>query len=692
MRIIEVTTGMLPVPPNGWGAVEKIIWQYKIHLEKLGHQVDVLYLSQVKGEKADIVHCHIANLANECFEMGIPYVFSLHDHHAFHYGKDSRCYQDNLRAIKNSIVSFCHAEYMIDYFDTDKLFFLSHGVDTTFFKPNFAPKTTSLLMVANNGLAGDSTFDRKGFRYGIEAAKELGLPITVVGTENNLKWFEANKDLCEYEYLKIVADNPSEEKLLKLYQEHTIFLHPSMLEAGHPNLTILEAIACGLVVAGVYSGSAKIDSIIPIERDTKSIVKAIQSISSNKYNPNRDAKLFDWSIIVGRLEKMFHTIQGIKSIKNSTQTTNAYLNFFGDAQLKKSTINMEESISITHLDGLRVELNSKKDSRFNVSISTNGVVVFNTDIKSNMWVTTSDKHFNNKRITIKRLDDGVIIYDKEFEFKKVYIHLDSKSLGDTLAWMPYVQKFKEKHNCEVVVSTFHNKLFNYPELEFVEPSTVVHNIQAMYQIGWFFDKNKEPEYPVIIPLQKAATNILGLEYEEIRPHLNFTPKTKPYNFSYVAIASSSTAECKLWTKEGWQKLVMLLKQQGFEVVSVSKESTNLKDVYSIKDTSIENTMNVIYHAEFFIGLSSGLSWLAWAMEKKVVMIANFSAEWHEFQDCVRITDKALCHGCWNMPFHKFDAGDWNWCPIHKGTNRQHECHKKITPETVFETIKNQVLC
>ena len=26
-------------------------------------------------------------------------------------------------------------------------------------------------MIANNGLAGDSGFDRKGFRYGIEAAR-----------------------------------------------------------------------------------------------------------------------------------------------------------------------------------------------------------------------------------------------------------------------------------------------------------------------------------------------------------------------------------------------------------------------------------------------------------------------------------------------------------------------------------------
>ena len=28
MKIIQVNLGLLPIPPNGWGAVEKIIWDY----------------------------------------------------------------------------------------------------------------------------------------------------------------------------------------------------------------------------------------------------------------------------------------------------------------------------------------------------------------------------------------------------------------------------------------------------------------------------------------------------------------------------------------------------------------------------------------------------------------------------------------------------------------------------------------
>ena len=34
MKFSLVGPGIMPIPPNGWGAVEIIIWDYKINLEK----------------------------------------------------------------------------------------------------------------------------------------------------------------------------------------------------------------------------------------------------------------------------------------------------------------------------------------------------------------------------------------------------------------------------------------------------------------------------------------------------------------------------------------------------------------------------------------------------------------------------------------------------------------------------------
>jgi len=90
-----------------------------------------------------------------------------------------------------------------------------------------------------------------------------------------------------------------------------------------------------------------------------------------------------------------------------------------------------------------------------------------------------------------------------------------------------------------------------------------------------------------------------------------------------------------------------------------------------------------------IGLSSGLSWLAWGMGKHTIMISNFTEKDHEYvSNCTRIVDTTVCHGCWNRPDIKFDKGDWDWCPIHKGTSRQWECQKAITGEQVIEKLQN----
>ena len=72
----------------------------------------------------------------------------------------------------------------------------------------------------------------------------------------------------------------------------------------------------------------------------------------------------------------------------------------------------------------------------------------------------------------------------------------------------------------------------------------------------------------------------------------------------------------------------------------------------------------------FIGISSGISWLSWALNKKTVIISGFSKPVTEPLDdtVIRIFNENVCNGCFNS--HKLDAGDWTWCPINKGTEKQ----------------------
>ena len=93
------------------------------------------------------------------------------------------------------------------------------------------------------------------------------------------------------------------------------------------------------------------------------------------------------------------------------------------------------------------------------------------------------------------------------------------------------------------------------------------------------------------------------------------------------------------------------------------------------------------NAEFFIGIGSGLSWLNWALNKKTILISGFSAPFSEFKDCERIftSTSNACNSCYNKV--RLNAGDWEWCPEHKNTDRQFECTKTINPTMIFNSIE-----
>jgi autotransporter strand-loop-strand O-heptosyltransferase len=355
-------------------------------------------------------------------------------------------------------------------------------------------------------------------------------------------------------------------------------------------------------------------------------------------------------------------------------------------------VKIENKIYVNFIDGAFIEVLGNNPTSYLVKFINNdtGDVIYETTIDNNCWARTSIKYFINWRIEV--YDQDVLIFHHLYNAKDktILISFDSSSLGDSIAWIPYCLEFKRKHNCNVIVSTFQNNLFKdtYPELEFINPGISVSNIYAQYNLGCYYDINKEPTLPNIIPLQQAATNILGLEYKEIKPKIKHIGNNK-FDSKYITIATNSTAGCKFWTKEGWQEVINYLTEKGYKVINVSIEDNPFDNCIQLDDKSIENSINTLYHSEFFIGLSSGLSWLAWSLDRQVIMISNFTKKDHEFE-CIRITNTNVCHGCWSNPEFVFDKGDWDWCPVNKGTDKQFECHKSITSKMVIDEINKLI--
>ena len=319
-----------------------------------------------------------------------------------------------------------------------------------------------------------------------------------------------------------------------------------------------------------------------------------------------------------------------------------------------------------------------------------GKELFHTIFKSDGWARANIKYFMNWGITVTKGPDVVFQHKFNAKGKKVFIVFESSSMGDNLCWVPYCEEFRKKHGCKVVVSAFHTNFFknSYTELEFVKPGTVVKDIYAQYNIGVYHDdrENKHPRDWRTIPLQRVASDILGLEYKEIRPIIDtsevYTANVKRPK-RYVCISEFSTAQCKHWNNPtGWQQLVDKLVADGYNVVAISKEKTHLKNVIDATNNHIDITMGTLLGCEFFIGLASGLAWLAWALGKKVVMISGFSEPFEEFvSDNIRIAGVGECTGCLNdifIPNRAWDEGCFH--------NRDFSCTKNITADMVYERL------
>ena len=363
------------------------------------------------------------------------------------------------------------------------------------------------------------------------------------------------------------------------------------------------------------------------------------------------------------------------------------------------------------VDGPRVTINGNKNAEYLVKFIDNNSykVIYSTTIRNNCWAACSIKYSLNWNIEIYEDNKNWKQHKFDPAGQRVYIHLDSNSLGDTLAWIPYVDEYRKINKCQVICSTHRNYFFKdkYPEVEFVEPGTSVDNLYAAFGLGWYYndkgsiDYHKNPFDFKMFPLQQTASDILGLEYKEIKPEITINKKGRriPGTKPYICIAPHASALAKYWNlPSGWQGLVDHLKEKGFDVVMITQEKLGdawhdsklggkIKGVIDkTGDLPLSDRINDLVHSEGFIGVGSGLSWLAWAVDTPVMMISGFSEEWTEFQSgCIHIVNKTGCKGCFNRA--RLDPADWRWCPDHKNTDREFECTKLISLESVIDGTK-----
>jgi autotransporter strand-loop-strand O-heptosyltransferase len=377
---------------------------------------------------------------------------------------------------------------------------------------------------------------------------------------------------------------------------------------------------------------------------------------------------------------------------------NKLIDFYSNISENKKIKSIDPKFNLLFHDGAFLEIKDV-DEEMDVSFidTKTNQVKFNLKLGNNCWAKTSEVYHIDWKIVAENSKHR-FEYHLNYKDKRVFISFESSALGDTLAWIPYVEEFRKKWNCHVVCSTFWNHLFkdSYKEIEFIEPGMSTPNIFGIYRIGWFYDgedfrKTVHKNNFRLQPLQKTASDILGLDFEEIKPNIKLKDGVEKENI--ISIGIHGTAQTKYWNNPtGWQEITDYFKSLGYRVVIISKEGDNYMGnrhpigAEKANTSSIDDVIEILQKSKLFIGIGSGLSWLSWATGTPTVLISGFSYDYTEpLNGVVRINSiSGKCSGCFND--YRLDPGDWNWCPLHKGTERQFECSKSITSQKVIEEI------
>ena len=362
----------------------------------------------------------------------------------------------------------------------------------------------------------------------------------------------------------------------------------------------------------------------------------------------------------------------------------------------------------TGIDGLRLDFNfglrlDVPEGNFRVKIGdADGGQIFFDEKISDVRLISVEKHFIRWTVEVFRDDEKIFAHVLDLENQPVLVVFDKGSgLGDRLAFLPYLNELQKVHRCKVsALLTAELKEFAahvYPQIEQVDAMNF-DNYATYYPLMTFGDFQTVPADLRNEPIERMGSAIFGISSVPDKP--TFKPTMPPVTDEpYVCIGVQASSARKGWLyPNGWNIVVDYLKTLGFRVFCIDKNAQEVSEGLTIRKPEdaedftgnfpIMHRANMLHHAKFFIGLGSGLAWVANAVNCPVVLICGFSKDWCEFYTPWRVANRLVCNGCFNDLRVDYLRSD---CPYHANTPREFECQKKISPRQVLNAIERLIV-
>ena len=309
MKIVLIGPGIMPIPPTGWGAVEILVWDTKVALEKLGHEVLIIntkngreIIDKINTFRPDFVHVHYDEFVP--LVPFIQYPNAITSHYGYlerpkMFGGYTNVANEFMR-IKPNV--FCLSEGI------EKVYNVMFNIPNTFITPN------GVNVDEFNFVSDPEHPDRSIYLAKIDYRKRQHLFQSI-----DSLWYAGNIADDRFNTKKNYLGEWSKDRL---YNELTDYGNLVLLSDGeaHP-LVCMEALVAGLGVVVCEWGKANLDTtkefitVIPEDKIEDISYVEEQIIKNREYSvAHRDeireyGEQFDWVKVIEK-----HYLPNVKEV------------------------------------------------------------------------------------------------------------------------------------------------------------------------------------------------------------------------------------------------------------------------------------------------------------------------------------------------------------------------------------------
>jgi glycosyltransferase involved in cell wall biosynthesis len=264
VRILLIGGGVHPIPPTGYGAVERILTDFRDALEAAGQEAVIINRVRhrrmrdeypfawelprlLRRERYDVLHANTPVVANRLAFKGFPFVYTSHSRHWYYRERLSHRwgYWLERRAVRRASAVVALTEPLARTMRSavrpplPPISVAPFGVDSARFRPSWDRRTGGHAL----GVGVVAPFKR--WHLAARALHGTGATLTIAGPVVSAAY--ADEVRRSGPRVRLLGEVP-EKELECLFAESDFLVHPSAVEIL--SATVLEALAAGLPVVG----------------------------------------------------------------------------------------------------------------------------------------------------------------------------------------------------------------------------------------------------------------------------------------------------------------------------------------------------------------------------------------------------------------------------------------------------------